>query len=164
MIHVASDGKRFMGTQRGKRYDESLKQLPKVPTNDPPNKNAPPEGEEDDSPMKVGEGSEPGGALHENDYKMHGQAHKVTITHDSTGHRVEAEHQDGYTHKSTHLTAGEAWTAGKHLAGITAEMEQPQEGPQRQRAHPTGEKEESRQKKENQGMGIHVSGGIPGLA
>jgi len=168
MISTAKDGRKFMGTQRARRYDQAFNGLPKVPTNDPPNKGEVPDKDlTENEKMGMADGeSIPGGPTHESDYRVHGQAHKVTITHDSTGHRVEAEHRDGYTHKSTHLNAWQAWDAGKHLAGVTDDLA-PQETPEaRARAHPIGPKEDERIKRENKGMGIRVEAKddqIPGL-
>ena len=208
MIHVAKDGRRFMGSQRGRKYDESLDDkgqpkgetkdgghmvkrhverdssqgptsgLPKVPTSDPDRKgDGTPGGEHESqtsaagSPDQVnppanpdGVESAPGGNTWDSDLREHGMAHEITTTFDSSGAHVKATHADGYVHESHHLDAVRASDAARVLAGVTPEME-PQETPQtRARNYPVGPKEESRMKKENQGMGINVGDKIPGLA
>jgi hypothetical protein len=193
---TAKDGRRIMGRQRANRYEPGLGDkdeesesggkphdgghtverpierdesegethgLPKVSTSDPDNKNGHAEGSPDHNEAME---QAPGGVPWESDLKTHGMAHDIHITHDSTGSHVRAEHKDGYVHESHHLDSARAHDAAKILGGVTPEME-PQETPNtRARDYPVGPKEESRMKRENKGMGIHVSseeGHIPGM-
>lgn len=155
-MFTARDGRKFMHGQQGRKYDASLEGLPKVQTNDPKPAN-------DNDEMEDAMGA-PGGDAWDSDYRQHGQAHRVTITHDSTGHHVEAHHKDGHVHHSTHLDAFKAHQAAQSLAGVSDDMA-PQDTPQsRARNFEVGPKEDERMKRENTGMGIKMPDGhLPGM-
>lgn len=159
-MFTARDGKKFMHGQQGRKYDESLgvNDLPKVKTNDP---TRPEPGNNNEEAEAQGA---PGGEPWESDFRQHGQAHRTIITHDSTGHHVEAHHKDGHVHHSTHLDAFKAHEAARTLSGVNDDMG-PQDTPQsRARNFEVGPKEDERLKRENQGFGIKLpEGSLPGM-
>jgi len=62
--------------------------------------------------------------------QQHGPANEVHIEHaeEMGSHHVHSVHPDGHEHHSDHASKEEAHEHGKKLAGVGAEMQEPEEG------------------------------------
>lgn len=118
--HMSRDGRRFAHPMQARARDRWLEQEDKAP----------------------------GGPAHEEAARLHGPASRVVIETEGAGrHRVTSTHPDGFTHTSVHPERFRAFETGSSLAGVEAPPAVATHG--RARAHPTGPKEDERQRHED---------------
>ena len=120
--YIATDGRKFMHHQLGRRYDDAL-----AARGEQHAQNA------------------PGGPFAQAAFKEHGHAQKVIIEREGLGrHRITVEHVDGA--KSTHV-APDAFRA-QQMAGELLQVEPMPSGAvhARSRQFPVGEREEKAQR------------------